>query len=91
LSDFDFVVIADQIPKEKRARPEFIAIRNIISQNPQHSFMLLVEGPKFEHYKEDGVCCARALDLMRAIQALLSWPNNDKGNEMASKQKSSMK
>jgi hypothetical protein len=65
LSDFDFVVIADQIPKEKRARPEFIAIRNIISQNPQHSFMLLVEGPKFEHYKEDGVCCARTRPYAR--------------------------
>ena len=41
--------------------PELVAIRNIISRNRQHSFILLGEGRKFEHYsaralyKEDGV------------------------------------
>ena len=35
--------------------PEAVAIRNIISENRQHSFILLGDGTKFEHYKADGV------------------------------------
>ena len=35
--------------------PELFAIRNIISQNRKHSFILLGEGDKFEHYNADGV------------------------------------
>ena len=35
--------------------PEAMAIRNIISQNHQHNFILLGEGTKFEHFKADGV------------------------------------
>jgi hypothetical protein len=46
----------EKLTRPVRARPEFIAIGNIISQNRQHSFMLLVEGPKFEYYKADGIC-----------------------------------
>ena len=35
--------------------PETVAIRNIISQNRKHSFILLGEGDRFNHYNTDGV------------------------------------
>jgi glycosyltransferase involved in cell wall biosynthesis len=40
---------------QKSNHPEAVAIRNIISQNRQHSFILLGDGTKFEHFKADGV------------------------------------
>ena len=35
--------------------PESVAIRNIVSQNRLHSFILLGDGTKFEHFEADGV------------------------------------
>jgi glycosyltransferase involved in cell wall biosynthesis len=35
----------------KSKHPEYVAIRNLISQNPQHDFILIGHGRNFEHFK----------------------------------------
>jgi glycosyltransferase involved in cell wall biosynthesis len=40
----------------KSEHPEYVAIRNIISQNPQHNFLLVGEGgTRYEHFREKGI------------------------------------
>lgn len=35
--------------------PEYVAIRNIISRNPQSEFILIGEGYEFRHFRRDGI------------------------------------
>jgi glycosyltransferase involved in cell wall biosynthesis len=35
--------------------PEYAAIRKIVSQHPQHKFILIGEGPKAGHFERDGI------------------------------------
>ena len=35
--------------------PEYVAIRNIISRNPQDEFVLVGEGYEFKHFRRDGI------------------------------------
>jgi len=35
----------------KSEHPEYVAIRNLVSQNPQHDFILVGTGPKYEHFR----------------------------------------
>jgi glycosyltransferase involved in cell wall biosynthesis len=35
----------------KSKHPEYVAIRNLISQNPQHDFILIGHGRNFEHFR----------------------------------------
>jgi glycosyltransferase involved in cell wall biosynthesis len=40
----------------KSEHPEYVAIRNIISKNPQHNFLLVgVGGQRYEYFKEKGI------------------------------------
>jgi len=36
--------------------PEYVAIRSIVSRNPQNIFLLLGEGVSYEHFKMEGTC-----------------------------------
>jgi len=39
----------------KSQHPEWAAVRNITSRNPQCTFILVGTGPKYEHFKEAGI------------------------------------
>lgn len=44
------------IPEYSRSEhPEYVAIRNIVSQHPQNDFILIGEGERFEHFKQNRI------------------------------------
>ncbi len=35
----------------KSRHPEYVAVRNLVAQNPQHDFILIGHGSSFEHFR----------------------------------------